>query len=296
IGHTVWWGGQNIDKFIKGTIQYQHVLAAVTSARGAAARMGRELRVIIRWCQGENDTAGYLDMLRQLQADLREDVRVSAGMSTLPPFVIQQVNGNADTVTGIQRPVQAQYEILKEGIPGLYGSGPMYDCPLGDNIHASYFGRMIQAARDAHAVDSILRGLSPMGLRPTSFTRMNATTLRITWQLPPDATALSWSSWTPDVAQRGFEIWQQDGTDVPLSAVTISGAATLDLVGAADLPTTPLRIRSAMQISGPALEGWSRGRTTLEAVTPYRTFWRDQGFAIPEFVAYPAMRFEEIVA
>jgi len=295
IGHTVWWGAQNIDRFLKGTPQYQHALAAVASARCAAEGIGRHIQVAIFWCHGENMTPNYLSDLTQLYLDIREDVRIAAGSASPPHFIIQQINcGDANSL--MSPSAQAQYFFMKQNNPGAYSCGPMYDCPLADNIHSSSLGRMVQGARHAHALDAIMRGLPPTGLRPASITRLDTKTVRVNWLLPPDATEISWSDWIPAVPQCGFEILTTDGMYLPLADIAITGATCLDLKLLSPPPEETLLLRAGMQITSNTVpDGWSNGRTTLEARTTYRTHWHDLGYQVPEFVAYPAMRFEETI-
>lgn len=289
---TVWYGGQPLTKFVRGTDAWRNLM-------NVAVRMGdslaeKDMRGRVRALvvvQGEAGPPGrdvYSQLLRTFLDETIADIKTAAKQADPPIAIVLQTNESNVQGRTAKDVALAQWDVVRSRTDGTVLAGPMYQLPLIDSVHQSAEGRMMIGDLLAHVFRVVDRGDAFEPLHPTS-AKIGGKSVVIVFKRPHASLPLTFDeSWVPHSPNFGFELFG-DQCPVEIAETTITGPSevTLRFTQERDEPIT---VRYAMAKS-PA-DGWTSSRGQLMAPTMERSAFAHLKVKVPEFIAHYAIRFE----
>ena len=180
---------------------------------------------------------------------------------------------------------------------GVTLTGPMYQQPLSDSIHADNLGRMMGGEVDALAYHwAVTKGEDFHPLWPVAggVTR-TGTEVRVPFALPLGTSALRIDDdWVLTVPDAGF-IWTDDGAGVGIASVAIDGTEVVITLDGDPGVTTSETLEYAI-FNAPDDTGWASGRGLIYADSGQPSVYYRRGFAVPPTIRHYSVRFKEILA
>jgi hypothetical protein len=290
--HTQSQGAQPIDSFVKGSANYQKLLADVRRTTASARLYKRDFVVRgVIWIQGESATGDYAATLERLADDLAGDIAAITGQTVRPELMIQQIN-TTDAQPGITGVELDQLALARRRLGhGITLIGPMYQGRFGagDIIHVSDLGKMALADVAGLVFDRVRRGVSFTPLWPLSATR-SGVTIDVTFAVPGNGLAFD-TDLVPPTPNQGFNYWDDSGSARVVS-VAIVGADTVRLT--LDQVPTGANPRIQYALGNDAvIDGFASGRGNLYSEDPASSVYQRLGYPVPPKVRHYAVRFEE---
>jgi hypothetical protein len=286
---TYWWSGRPITSFVRDTNGWNTIMKYARKAKARAADYGRAAQC--KWLlfvQGENSTTGYKDALVAFATDIRVELKTQMGQSFLPEFLYVQINSyETETVaSGIE---QAQLDAYLENIgAGMTLVGPMYHCPLGDNIHITSIGRMVLGENIAIAQQHVLAGKQFKPLYPVSAT-LSGNHIDIVFNVPGNRLEFDADWILPAVANQGFQ-YSDDSSSATISSVAILSRDTVRVTLSGTPTGTNKKIRYAV-LTETNVDGWGNGRGQLYSPSNVKSFYWRKGYNVPEYTRHYSVRF-----
>jgi hypothetical protein len=290
-------GGQPLTTFVVGTQAYTNLLALARAVVATAAAYGRSVVFDVSFIQGESgpyNQSQWVTLFTSLAASIRTDLQAISGQTRAPYILLSQINGN-DNATGFTGVEYAQVDVGRSlAASGVILAGPMYQCPLSDEIHGSTIGRMVlgDLLSEVYArVVTLGQAFAP--LWPTSTVR-TGNLIDQTWNLPPGTSALAWDDgstspqWVPSLTNRGAT-YEDSTTSATITSVAITGANTTRIT----LSGTPTGANKAVRWgvgSDTLVDGWAGPRTQLMAVSTAPSVFAPLGYAVPSAVRHYAVK------
>ena len=290
--YTVWYGGQPLPTFLPGGDSFASLVEAASAARQALAARQMASRVTaLVFIQGEAGPPGrsvYRPLLDELLDKALSALALSTGQHDRPLAILVQANASNALPASNRDVALAQWDAAESRPGDTILAGPMYQCPLVDNVHQSAAGRMVLADMLSLAYDArVTRGKPFSPLHPTSASRRGSDIV-IRFERPEGSLPLVWDrSWVPATPWFGFAVAEPAKAQIEAIAITGPSEVTIHLDR---LPTGPVTIRYAMD--QPRMKGWAPGRGQLIAPTPQRSAFAGLGHGLPETVSHYAIRFE----
>lgn len=291
--HTVWYGGQPLTSFLRGTNSWRN-LTQVAGRMGEALAQknlrGRVAALVL--IQGESGPPGrerYAKLLRELLDQTLGDLTSQTGQARPPVAILLQTNESNVQATSAQGVALAQWDVAQSRPDDTVLAGPMYQMPLSDAVHQSAEGRMMLGDLLAQVFEArIEHGGSFEPLHPTA-ARAAGGAIVVSFRRPAGSLPLAWDTdWVPPAPHYGFAL-SDDSGDVEIAEVRITGPSEVT-VTPKRAPAGRMTLRYAMTPS-PA-KGWAPGRGQLIAPTAERSAFVDLGVKVPKAVAHYAIRFE----
>lgn len=292
IVRTDWMGGQPLNSFLDGSINFKNTQTALRAVRDLAApeRVHNPWYVWIHGESGPYDRHRYAELLRTYIHDIGETVKTELGQSRPPVFLMVQTN-TGDWLAATQGDASvamAQWDVARE-TPGVVMAGPMYHIPMvvdaNDNIHSSSLGRMVLgdmlAAVISHGRD--WRPLQP--LRAS----LRGRTILVTYDVP--GSQLEWDDqWVPNTPNFGFG-YRDSENSAEITSVRIVGADTVR-IELNRVPTgTSKMLTYGVGSTDGTLDGWAEERGQLMSPTRRESYFWNLGYAVPRFVNHYSIRF-----
>ncbi len=283
---TSWYGGQPLETFLRGTDTWENLMLGAEQTASVAAQYGRTLTCpAYVFIQGESGGTDYAATLTAYAADVTAELQIVLGLSDLPNFVFMQIN-SGNTATSPNGMETAQLSVGKAGIENVFLAGPMYQAPLGDNIHQNPIGRMIVA--DTLAV--VLKELETAGtfepLWPESVD-LSGSTITVSFNKP---VAID-SDWVPSsVPDCGF-VYSDDASSADIVSVSASGSAVVIELSAVPTGTNPV-LEYAM-LNEETESAWANGIGQIYSDSGYPSFFHSEGYSVPATVRHYCVRFSE---
>jgi hypothetical protein len=284
LAFTSWYGGQPITSMVRGTTTWDNLMLGASQAVVVAAQYNKTVECRhYTFIQGENSTASYETLLIAYAADVCGELKTVLGQVGDIEFVYLQINSpeDASAANSIE-----QAQLNAATTPGMTLAGPMYDAPLGDNVHQSPIGRMIIAERLANVYAAIEKGETFEPLWPVSVAIGGAfITVVFNKSIAID------SDWMPSVPNFGF-VYTDSTSSATIASVDIIAADTIRITLSNTPSGTSKKIKYAV-ITETDVDGWANGRGLIYSPTTQPSFYYAQGFAVPEFLRLYAVRFTE---
>jgi hypothetical protein len=287
-------GAQPIDSFVKGSVNYQKLLADVRRTTASAKLYKRDFIVRgIVWIQGETVTGDYAATLEKLADDLAADIAAITGQTVRPELMIQQIN-TTDAQPGITGVELDQLALARRRLgKGITLIGPMYQARFGpgDIIHVSDLGKMALADVAGLVFDRVRRGLSFTPLWPLAATRTGVT-IDVKFAVPGNGLAFD-ADLVPPTPNQGFNFWD-DTRSAHVVSVAIVGADTVRLT-LDQVPTGPNpRVQYALG-NDAVVDGFASGHGNLYSGDAASSVYQRLGYPVPAKVRHYAVRFEQPV-
>jgi hypothetical protein len=224
---TSWEGGVAITEFERGGNNWDNLLAGITAAVPAAAAYGRTLQCpAIIFVQGESGpTSGYQALLEALADDLCVEVQTVLDLAAAPKLLIAQINCNDDALVAESKSgVRLDQLAAAQAAGRVVMAGPMYHCPMVDNVHSTNEGRMVfgEMLAEAHRVLHQTGAWVP--LWPTG-AALTGASIYITFAVPFGDLQFD-ADWVADVVNKGFA-YSDSTTSATIASVTITGPNTV---------------------------------------------------------------------
>lgn len=291
--HTVWYGGQPLTSFLRGTDSWRNLMRVAGRMGDALAQRNLRGRVAaLVLIQGESGPPGrerYAGLLHELLTQILGELKSQTGQTRPPIAILLQTNESNVQASSANGVALAQWDVAQARPEDTVLAGPMYQMPLSDAVHQSAEGRMVLGDLLAQVFDRrVERGESFEPLHPVAARHVGGA-VAISFKRPAGSLPLRWDTdWVPPAPHFGFELVDDKGQ------VEIAG---IDITGDSDVTITPRRalsdratVRYAMT---PApVEGWAPGRGQLMAPTAERSAFADLGRLLPKTVGHYAIRFE----
>ncbi|MBV9929933.1 MAG: hypothetical protein JO013_03190 [Alphaproteobacteria bacterium] len=290
--HTQFQGAQPIDSFVKGTANYQSLLADVRRTTATAKLYKRDFIVRgVVWIQGESRTGDYAATLERLADDLAADIMAITGQAVRPELMIQQIN-TTDAEPGITGVELDQLALARRRFGrGITLIGPMYQARFGagDIIHVADIGKMALADVAGLVFDRVRRGSAFTPLWPLSAIR-SGVTIDVRFAVPGNGLAFD-TDFMPPTPNQGFNYWD-DSRSARVVSVAIIGADTVRLT--LDQVPTGANPRVQYALGNDAvIDGYASGRGNLYSEDPARSVYQRLGYPVPAKVRHYAIRFEQ---
>jgi hypothetical protein len=296
--HTVWYGGQPLTAFLRGTISWADLMTVARRAREVLAIRSMRARVAaLVLIQGESGPPGretYTRLLTEFLDTALPGLKAQTGQDRSPLCIMLQTNAsNAQSATAVGVSL-AQWDVARARPGDTVLAGPMYQFPLSDSVHQSAEGRMMLG--DLLALVFEMRIIRNQGFEPlhaVAAKRVDDAVV-ISFKRPQESFDLQWDkAWVPPVPDYGFRV-RNDAGPVAIAGVEITGPSEVTIRLAPRSSTQNLVVRYAMD--QPHAEGWAPGRGQLVAPTKRRSAFASLGRRTPDTVAHYALRFELPVA
>lgn len=292
--HTVWYGGQPLTSFLRGTTSWADLLAvAQRLGQVLAAKMLRGRIAALVLIQGEAGPPGRENYARLLQAlldQLLPSLKAQTGQSRPPVCMLLQTNAsNAYPTSAVGVPL-AQWDVARARPEDTVLVGPMYQFPLGDAVHQSAEGRMMLG--DLLALVFEMRVLCDQPFEPLHpiVARLTDDAVVVSFRRPTGSLALQWDdAWVKPVPNCGFQVRCNTGP-VSIAAVEITDQSEVTIRLAPNGSRQGLVVSYAMD--QPHQDGWAPGRGQLIAPTKRRSAFATLAVRIPDTVSHYAIRFE----
>ena len=145
--HTVWYGGQPLTSFLRGTTSWTDLLAVARRiGQVLAAKMlhGRIAALVL--IQGESGPPGrenYARASRQFLDRVLPSLQAETGQSRSPVCMLLQTNASNSHSASAEGVSLAQWDMAGARPEDTVLVGPMYQFPLSDAVHQSAEGRMM---------------------------------------------------------------------------------------------------------------------------------------------------------
>lgn len=288
---TSWEGGQPITAFVRGTTNWNNLIAGAAASVAAAAEYGRSVQCpAIAFIQGESGpSTGYRAALEALADDLCPEVQTAMGLAAAPKLLIAQINSN-DTATSASGTIAVRRDQLAaaQSHARIVLAGPMYQCPMVDDIHSTNEGRMVFAEMlaEAHRVLHQTGNWTPLWC--TSAVRTGAN-IDLTFAVPYGDLRLD-TDWVQAVANNGFA-YSDSTSSATISSVTITGRDSVRVTLSAT-PTGASQKISYALFNDSTDDGWAAGRGLLYSESTTKSLFHRLGHAVPEFVRHYCVAFE----
>lgn len=291
--YTQYQGGAPIESFVKGSINYQDLIAEVRRATASAKLYGRSFAVRgIVWIQGETVSPNYGATLETLADNLAADIQAITGQAARPELMIQQVNrlDPDPRITGVELD---QLALARRRFgTGITMIGPMYQGRLGagDSIHVADTGKMALADVVGLVFDRIRRGQSFTPLWPIAVTR-NGAEIDVKFAVPGNALAFDGDLVAPSRDQ-GFA-YRDDANSAHIVGVAIVGGDTVRIT--LDQAPTGSGRRIEYALGNEPENGFVSARGNLYSEDSALSFYARLGYPVPAKVRHYAVRFSEAV-
>ncbi|WP_342362802.1 hypothetical protein [Terrarubrum flagellatum] len=292
--HTVWYGGQPLAAFQKGSAAWLDLVAVARRMREALLDEAMDARIAaLVLIQGESGPPGrevYARALTKLLDETLPELRNQTGQAAPPLAILLQTNASNIQQASAKDVALAQWDVARARSHDTTLAGPMYQFPLNDAVHQSAIGRMMLGDLLALAYQArVERGETFEPLHPTS-ARLDSNVIRIAFKRPAESQPLQWDrSWMPAVPNFGFSVNGPNGA-VEIASVEITGPSDIAIHLAGKNDSRILTVRYAME--QPPEKGWAPGRGQLMAPTARRSAFADLKAGAPEFISHYCIRFE----
>lgn len=285
--YTSHYGGQPIETFERDEIPWTNLMLGASKSVEIAALYDREVECpAVVFIQGESGPfTGYKAALIALAIDVRNEVQAQMGLTAAPEFLVVQTS-EYDNVLTADTVFQDQWEASKE-TGGITMVGPMYQCPLEDDIHLDALGRMVMGEMVAYVQRVIYAGDPWVPLQPAS-SSISTDTIDIVFDVPAGGIVFD-SDWIEAVDDEGFVV-TEDGAPVGITSVSIVGDDTVRIVLDAT-PSGAVQVQYAFLTADTASTGWGNGRGHLYSPTTTPSTFHALGYDVPEFVRHYSVRF-----
>lgn len=274
---TVWYGGQPITSFVRGTQSYTDAIAAA-QAFATLPLPSYPVRTIdaVWFIQGESGpTSGYQAALEGLAGQMVPDLQATTGQATPPKFIIFQTNDSSGAVPGTPNPVRLAQLAASQDASGIVLAGPEYYSPLNttDNIHMVDIGREMQGEIAALVWKRLfVDGLPWNPLEPAAIS-IASNVIEVDFALPPGGGNLAWdTSWVnPAGVSNGGFVYTDNSSPPSISSVTLGGSGCRTgytnacvLITLSAAPTATPGNRQVLYATGQSnTPGWSASRGLL---------------------------------
>jgi hypothetical protein len=291
--HTVWYGGQPLMAFLRGTTAWTDLMTVARRIREVLGKktLGARIAALVL-IQGESGPPGrdnYAGLLRDFLDDVLPSLTAQTGQARAPLCVLLQTNAsNTQSATAVDVSL-AQWDVARTRPLDTVLAGPMYQFPLSDTVHQSAEGRMMLGDLLALVFETrIIRGQPFEPLHPAA-ARLVDDAVVISFKRPTDSLGLQWDeTWIPPVLDYGFQIKGEAGP-ISIAAVEITGQSEVTIRLGPRSSKRGLIVSYAM--GQPHTQGWAPGRGQLTAPTERRSAFASLGARIPDTVAHYAVRF-----
>jgi hypothetical protein len=287
---TSWQGGQEITEFERDTTNWDNLFAGVSRIGPVMSPYGRTVDCpAVVYIQGEADaeTVGYQALIEALADDLCPEVQTVMDLAVEPKFLLLQTN-TSETAPTQRQPRLDQVAAARDNAR-INLAGPMYQCPLVDNIHQNVEGKMMQGEVMAEAIRIIRRDGSFTPLWPVSAVRTGAV-VDVEFAVPAGPLAFD-ADFVPAVSNEGFR-YKDSTTSATISSVAILNSNTVRIT----LNTTPTGTGQAIEYAAPistAATGFASGRGTLYSPSETPSLYARLGYSVPTFYRHYAVSFEQ---
>lgn len=293
---TDWQGSMPLTSFVRGTSNWNNLMASISRAIVVSRSYGRDYQPSIVWVQGEagpDGRAAYASQLNALIDDARAEVRASQKKEM--PWLIWQICYSQAVTRGV---TLAHRDVVR-GRPdsNTVLVGPTYSMPFvnleGDVIHYSTLGRMIQGELTALALRSVERTGTWQPLDVRSIVR-NGSSIVVDFSNAGGPLAFD-TDWVEAVSNFGFS-FSDSASSAVVSGVSITGRnqITVTLSG---VPTGSNKVlQYGLSAQAPADAKWSPYRGQVFAPSGERSPFAAMGYAIPSEIRYYLPIFEEAIA
>lgn len=295
--HTVWYGGQPLPAFVRGTTSWQDLMAVARRAPQVLAGAGHSgsVRALV-FVQGESGPGpreAYRASLSAFLDDVLPALRDAAGQERKPLAMLLQINsGNAAAAraNGVEL---AQWDVASARPDDTVLAAPMYQFPLADDIHQTAEGRMMLG--DVLALVYRRRVVAGQPFQPLHPVQARRDGLRITLllQRPPGSAPLSWDErWVAPAPDYGFD-FVDPGSPARIESVAITGPSEVTITLDRAPSGRDMRLRYARDQR--PIPGWANGRGQLVASSGEPSVFARQGYKVPATIDYYCIRFEMLV-
>ena len=292
--HTVWYGGQPLTSFLRGSTSWSDLLSVAHRMRQVLSKRrlrGRVAALVL--IQGESGPPGreiYAQVLHDFLDQILPDLEAQTDQDRSPVAILLQTNAsNVQSATALGVAL-AQWDVARARSQDTVLAGPMYQFPLSDAVHQSAAGRMMLGDLLALVFEyCITRDQVFEPLHPVVARRVKDKVV-ISFKCPPDSLPLQWDhTWLTAVPNYGFQVKDLAGP-VSIVSVQITGASEVTIRLPPDVLQHDLIVSYAM--GQPPTKGWAPARGQLTAPSNRRSAFAGLDAGIPDTVTHYAIRFE----
>jgi hypothetical protein len=265
--------GQNAASYTeinKGQASYTRGQTEFSNGQAAAALLGRGYVISgIAVLHGETDLANgvsattYKAYMVQFQADHQADAQVMTSQTTAVPMLLNQPSSwyaaasrsTPTTSGGVDSTPLGIWQAARDNPTSIFLVQPNYYLPYGvDGLHLTNAGYRRSGEQFGKAARSIESGVRWYPLAPQSIT-LSGSTVTLVLRTPVQPVVLDTTLMTDSGAGKGFEWFDDAGTPVTVTGVTVASGNTLTITlsGAPTGTAGSQRLRYAW--TGAALAG-----------------------------------------
>ncbi|AMJ61162.1 hypothetical protein [Bosea sp. PAMC 26642] len=295
--HTVWYGGQPLPAFVKGTTSWQNLMAVAQRApqvlQGAGHRGSVKALVFVQGEAGPGPRNVYRAALGAFLDEVLPALRDAAGQDRTPLAMLLQTNAGSNGKVVANGVELAQWDVASARPEDTVLAAPMYQFPLSDNIHQTAEGRMMQGDVLAQVYRRrVLAGQPFQPLHPVQ-ARRDGRRITLAFQRPAGSAALSWDErWVAPAPDYGFA-FVDPGSPAKIESVAITGPSEVTIMLDRAPSGRDMRLRYAQ--GQPPVPGWASARGQLVASSGEASVFAGQGYKVPATIDHYSIRFEMVV-
>ena len=275
LGIAIGTGSTAYDDLKQGTQSYANMIAAISRAKVLAEARGWRAIVdcvIVKHGEADSGNSGYAADLAELQADVDADFKAVTGQAADVHLFVAPPSSFGANTDAVRAMTAADGPLIH-----VVGADYAYaDAYFTDFVHFNGAGYQLRGEDLAIAIRDQLWGAGYKATKMTGASR-SGTTVTLAYQVPSPPLAIDTVSVT-DPGQRGFQFFA-GGTEIPITAVTVTDTGAGDGVGAIQLTLASAPAGGAervdyalrLQTAPKTLAGVPRGcvRDSLGAVSQY---------------------------